>query len=130
MFKKHVILKDALLFKKFSDFLQSKILSTISSTFCRKTHPFGVFKPAFTGLFCQKNKQMIMTLNNIKNEVAKKIDGTAIAKSFNEKIKAEIIEKQSKYPEFRPSLAIIQVGSREESNTYIRMKRKASEEVS
>ncbi|QSL65870.1 hypothetical protein MERGE_000149 [Pneumocystis wakefieldiae] len=72
---------------------------------------------------------MIMTLNNIKNEVAKKIDGTAIAKSFNEKIKAEIIEKQSKYPEFRPSLAIIQVGSREESNTYIRMKRKASEEA-
>ncbi|EMR10064.1 hypothetical protein PNEG_01815 [Pneumocystis murina B123] len=70
-----------------------------------------------------------MTINNIKNEIAKKINGTAIAKSFYEKIKTEIIEKQSKYPEFRPTLAIIQVGSIEESNTYIRMKRKASEEA-
>ncbi|KTW25864.1 hypothetical protein T552_03138 [Pneumocystis carinii B80] len=70
-----------------------------------------------------------MTVNNIKNGIAKRIDGVAIAGAFYEKMKAEIIEKQSKYPEFHPTLAIIQVGEKEESNVYIRMKCKASEET-
>jgi len=32
-------------------------------------------------------------------------------------------------PGFRPGLAIVQVGGREDSNVYIRMKLKAAEEV-
>jgi 5,10-methylene-tetrahydrofolate dehydrogenase/methenyl tetrahydrofolate cyclohydrolase len=40
--------------------------------------------------------------------VAKKIDGTAIAKSIREKINADIEEKQRSNPRFKPSLVIIQ----------------------
>lgn len=34
-----------------------------------------------------------------------------------------------KLPGFKPGLAIVQVGGREDSNVYIRMKKKAAEEI-
>ncbi|KAI6868229.1 C-1-tetrahydrofolate synthase [Hortaea werneckii] len=60
---------------------------------------------------------------------ATKIDGTAIAKSIRERISAEIAQKQSANPRYKPSLVIIQVGDRSDSSTYVRMKLKAAEEA-
>ena len=41
----------------------------------------------------------------------------------------QVKEMKNKYPGFVPGLAIIQVGAREDSNVYIRMKMKAAEEI-
>ena len=60
---------------------------------------------------------------------ATKIDGTAIAKSIREKISKDIAEKQAQNPRYNPSLVIIQIGDRSDSNTYVRMKLKAAEEA-
>jgi methylenetetrahydrofolate dehydrogenase (NADP+)/methenyltetrahydrofolate cyclohydrolase/formyltetrahydrofolate synthetase len=60
---------------------------------------------------------------------ATKIDGTAIAKSIREGLKAEIAKIQESNPRFKPSLVIFQVGNRSDSSTYVRMKLKAAEEV-
>ena len=60
---------------------------------------------------------------------AEKIDGTAIAKSIREKIKAEIKETQQTNPRYKPSLKIVQVGDRSDSSMYVRMKLKAAEEA-
>ncbi|KAJ9650870.1 tetrahydrofolate synthase [Neophaeococcomyces mojaviensis] len=59
-----------------------------------------------------------------------KIDGTAVAKSIREKLHAQIQEAQKSNPRFKPNLKIIQVGDRQDSSTYVRMKLKAAEEAS
>lgn len=41
----------------------------------------------------------------------------------------QIKELKNQFAEFTPGLAIIQVGGREDSNVYIRMKMKAAEEI-
>jgi len=40
--------------------------------------------------------------------VARRLDGTAIAKSIRERIGAEIVEKQKLNPRYKPCLKIIQ----------------------
>ncbi|TFY80839.1 hypothetical protein EWM64_g3178 [Hericium alpestre] len=60
---------------------------------------------------------------------AKLIDGTAIAKSIREGVAERIKTLKSKYPRFEPRLAIVQAGARPDSSVYVRMKRKATEEV-
>jgi len=60
---------------------------------------------------------------------AQRLDGTALAKGVREKLKAEIDQKLQTNPFFKPALAIVQVGERPDSSTYIRMKTKAAEEV-
>ena len=60
---------------------------------------------------------------------AKRIDGTAIAKSIRERIYAEIKKTQETNPRYKPSLTIVQVGDRSDSSTYVRMKLKAAEEA-
>lgn len=60
---------------------------------------------------------------------ASKIDGTAIAKHIRERISRDIADKQAKNPRYKPSLVIIQVGDRQDSSTYVRMKLKACEEA-
>lgn len=40
-----------------------------------------------------------------------------------------MIEWKAKLPGFRPGLAIVQVGGREDSNVYIRMKIKAANDI-
>lgn len=40
-----------------------------------------------------------------------------------------MVELGKKQPGFRPGLAIVQVGGREDSNVYIRMKLKAAAEI-
>ncbi|KIW74743.1 hypothetical protein Z517_11513 [Fonsecaea pedrosoi CBS 271.37] len=60
---------------------------------------------------------------------ATKIDGKAIAQKIRERLAAEIREKQSINPRYKPCLKIIQVGDRPDSTTYVRMKLKAAEEA-
>ncbi|KAF2216077.1 hypothetical protein CERZMDRAFT_82123 [Cercospora zeae-maydis SCOH1-5] len=60
---------------------------------------------------------------------ATKIDGKIIAQSIRERISNDIAQKQAKNPRYKPSLVIIQVGDREDSSTYVRMKLRASEEA-
>ena len=60
---------------------------------------------------------------------AELIDGKAVATSIRGEIAQEIARIQQDAPAFKPALAIIQVGKREDSNTYVRMKRKAALEA-
>ncbi|XP_064489530.1 C-1-tetrahydrofolate synthase, cytoplasmic-like [Ornithodoros turicata] len=57
------------------------------------------------------------------------LSGKQVAKEIREKLAADVQELKEKHPQFKPMLAIVQVGGREDSNVYIRMKRKAAEEV-
>jgi 5,10-methylene-tetrahydrofolate dehydrogenase/methenyl tetrahydrofolate cyclohydrolase len=50
-------------------------------------------------------------------------------RSMREKVKDEISEIQTHNPRFKPGLAIVQVGDRPDSTTYVRMKGKAAQEV-
>ena len=67
--------------------------------------------------------------SSVRRMGAEKIDGTAIAKSIRERINAEIKKTQETNPRYKPSLAIVQVGDRSDSSTYVRMKLKAAEEA-
>lgn len=57
------------------------------------------------------------------------LDGKACAQQFRTDIATEIKSIQGHVPGFTPNLAIIQVGNRPDSATYVRMKRKAAEEA-
>ena len=57
------------------------------------------------------------------------LDGKALAAEIRQKLAAEIEGEKEKDPAFAPGLAIVQVGDREDSNVYIRMKTKAANEV-
>lgn len=57
------------------------------------------------------------------------LDGNALAKTIRESIKKDIATTSAKYPRFNPRLAIIQVGDRPDSSTYVRMKAKAADEA-
>ena len=48
---------------------------------------------------------------------------------MREQVKDEITEIQKRNPRFKPALAIVQVGDRPDSTTYVRMKGKAAQEV-
>ncbi len=56
------------------------------------------------------------------------IDGKAIAATIRGEIKAEVEEMQAKYDKV-PGLATVLVGERKDSQTYVRMKKKACAEV-
>ncbi|CDH15466.1 probable C-1-tetrahydrofolate synthase,cytoplasmic [Zygosaccharomyces bailii ISA1307] len=60
---------------------------------------------------------------------AQLIDGKACAQTIRSEIAQEIVDIKSKEPSFKPCLAIVQVGTRQDSNTYVRMKRKAAAEA-
>ncbi|KAF2502953.1 putative C-1-tetrahydrofolate synthase mitochondrial precursor [Lophium mytilinum] len=60
---------------------------------------------------------------------ATKIDGKAIAQSIRTRLGAEIQKRQETNPRYKPSLRIMQVGTREDSSTYVKMKLKAAEEA-
>jgi methylenetetrahydrofolate dehydrogenase (NADP+) / methenyltetrahydrofolate cyclohydrolase / formyltetrahydrofolate synthetase len=50
-------------------------------------------------------------------------------REIRENLKKTVSEICQKLPGFRPGLAIVQVGGREDSNVYIRMKLKAATEI-
>lgn len=61
--------------------------------------------------------------------MAQIIDGKAIADQIRNTISDDISSLKSKYSDFSPKLVIVQLGSRQDSSTYVKMKLKASEEV-
>lgn len=61
--------------------------------------------------------------------VAQLIDGKAISAEIRLKIQNDIKQTQAEYPQFQPRLAVVQVGARPDSSVYVRMKRKAAEDV-
>ncbi|XP_030565157.1 C-1-tetrahydrofolate synthase, cytoplasmic isoform X2 [Drosophila novamexicana] len=60
---------------------------------------------------------------------SKIISGTAVAKTIREELRQEVIELRASGTQFVPGLRIVQVGGREDSNVYIRMKIKAATEI-
>jgi methylenetetrahydrofolate dehydrogenase (NADP+) / methenyltetrahydrofolate cyclohydrolase / formyltetrahydrofolate synthetase len=50
-------------------------------------------------------------------------------REIREQLKNDVILLQKKLPNFTPGLAIVQVGGREDSNVYIRMKMKAATDI-
>lgn len=59
---------------------------------------------------------------------AKIIDGKAIAEQIRQELKVEVEELQRKYGK-TPGLAVVLVGERKDSQTYVRNKKKACDEV-
>lgn len=59
--------------------------------------------------------------------MAKILSGTQISKEVLADLRQEVDEIREKHPNFRPKLAIVQVGGREDSNVYIRAKIKVDE---
>ena len=57
------------------------------------------------------------------------IDGKAVAKRIRTDMKEEISALKAKNPSFRPHLAIVQVGARKDSSSYVGQKLKATKEV-
>ncbi|KAI7884071.1 FTHFS-domain-containing protein [Lichtheimia hyalospora FSU 10163] len=57
------------------------------------------------------------------------IDGKAVASSIRAKVKEDIAATKEKHPEYAPHLAVIQVGGRDDSSIYIKMKHKAALEA-
>ncbi|XP_033229274.1 C-1-tetrahydrofolate synthase, cytoplasmic isoform X2 [Belonocnema kinseyi] len=57
------------------------------------------------------------------------LSGTELSKEIRESLTKDVAELKSKLPDFTPGLAIVQVGGREDSNVYIRMKIKAAAEI-
>ncbi|CEG83855.1 Putative C-1-tetrahydrofolate synthase, cytoplasmic [Rhizopus microsporus] len=57
------------------------------------------------------------------------IDGKAIAQSVRDQVKSSIANTKQTYPQFDPRLAILLVGSRSDSTTYVKTKDKAANEV-
>lgn len=57
------------------------------------------------------------------------LDGKSLAAKTRRQLAGEIQDAQTRDPSFLPGLAILQVGGREDSNVYIRMKTKAAREV-
>ncbi|XP_037294166.1 C-1-tetrahydrofolate synthase, cytoplasmic isoform X1 [Manduca sexta] len=61
--------------------------------------------------------------------VAEQISGTKVARSIENELRQEVSELRAKWAGFAPRLAIVQVGGREDSNVYIRMKLKAADNI-
>lgn len=53
----------------------------------------------------------------------------ACSRSIRQGVTDRIKSLQANYPRFQPQLAVVQVGDRPDSTTYIRMKSKAADEV-
>lgn len=57
------------------------------------------------------------------------LSGNEVAAEIRSNLKLRVEKLQEAVPGFAPGLAIVQVGGREDSNVYIRMKLKAAAEV-
>ena len=78
------------------------------------------------GFICNSNSNS----NNEDNSSSPIIiDGTKTAASIREELREEISRIQELYDGTRPGLAVILVGNRVDSATYVRMKKKAATEI-
>ncbi|KAJ9085498.1 tetrahydrofolate synthase [Entomophthora muscae] len=68
---------------------------------------------------------MLQTLTRM----AKLIDGKLAAQNIRNKLKEEVAEWKAKFPRFAPKLAVVQVGEREDSSLYVKMKEQAASEI-
>ncbi|XP_078034471.1 pug C-1-tetrahydrofolate synthase, cytoplasmic [Augochlora pura] len=57
------------------------------------------------------------------------LSGTQLAKEIRQSLKQDVTLLKEKLPGYTPGLAIVQVGGREDSNVYIRMKIKAADDI-
>lgn len=57
------------------------------------------------------------------------LSGTQLAKEIRESLTKDVANLKTKLPDFTPGLAIVQVGGRQDSNVYIRMKVKAASDI-
>ena len=57
------------------------------------------------------------------------VSGTEVARAVRQNLKDEVEKIRGSVPTFSPRLCIVQVGDRQDSNVYIRMKGKAAAEV-
>lgn len=62
-------------------------------------------------------------------EEAKILSGKEVSGDVRRQLKEDVAKIKEEFPDFVPGLAIVQVGGREDSNVYIRMKIKAAEEI-
>lgn len=53
----------------------------------------------------------------------------SLIRSIEDDLRKQVAEMRSRTSSFQPRLAIVQVGGREDSNVYIRMKLKAAEDI-
>ncbi|XP_029453975.1 C-1-tetrahydrofolate synthase, cytoplasmic isoform X2 [Rhinatrema bivittatum] len=60
---------------------------------------------------------------------AQVLSGTAVSAQVRERLKNEVALMKDKVPGFSPGLAILQVGDRDDSNLYIKVKLKAAAEI-
>jgi len=58
-----------------------------------------------------------------------RIDGAKVAKDIREKLKEEVERMELKEDDVKPGLAIVLVGNRTDSATYVRFKKKACDEI-
>ena len=56
--------------------------------------------------------------------MASRLDGRQISAEIRQDLAAKVTDIRKTQPSFAPGLAIVQVGNREDSNVYIRMKLK------
>ena len=57
------------------------------------------------------------------------LSGKDASAKLRTQLKDQVSKIQEEHPNFLPSLAIVQVGGREDSSVYIRMKMKAAAEI-
>ncbi|VEN57638.1 unnamed protein product [Callosobruchus maculatus] len=72
------------------------------------------------------NLTLKMTPSAVRGQI---VSGTEIARDVKERLKKEVTELKKNVPGLQPKLSIVQVGEREDSNVYIRMKIKAASEI-
>ncbi|KAK7870033.1 hypothetical protein R5R35_011995 [Gryllus longicercus] len=75
------------------------------------------------------DKEYIFTMATEGETFGKLLSGTEIAKEIRASLATEVAELSKQIPNYKPGLAIVQVGGREDSNVYIRMKIKAAQEI-
>ncbi|GMG56472.1 unnamed protein product [Ambrosiozyma monospora] len=71
----------------------------------------------------QSSRFFSQSLSSLDAQV---LSGTELAKKVRSEAHDSIIKMQKTYPNFKPTLSIIQVGTRPDSTAYVRMKLKAS----
>ena len=60
---------------------------------------------------------------------AKLLSGKDVSSEVRETLRKKVTTLKGVDPNFKPGLTIVQVGGREDSNVYIRMKVKAGQEI-
>ncbi|XP_047350752.1 C-1-tetrahydrofolate synthase, cytoplasmic isoform X1 [Vespa velutina] len=71
-------------------------------------------------------KRVMSTCEDVRGVI---LSGTQLAKEIRASLAQDVTDLKTKLPDFTPSLAIVQVGGRQDSNVYIRMKIKAATDI-